>query len=153
MTSASRRDISALRQTDVRDGEVEKSLTFRSEKSCTVMCEQSFIDVRATPDHTEREKVLLPACPRFKTAHLLPITLPPSSTFPIRSAMCPCVCFYTFAPYLYLKDVFFFCIRHALVSGRLQQHNMTVLAGPSWGLPNDGRPRNPPEGYPHGRAN
>lgn len=56
MTSANRRENSALRQTDVRDGELEKSLTFSSE-GMHVMCEQSFIDIRLTLDHTEREKV------------------------------------------------------------------------------------------------
>lgn len=65
MTSANRRDNSDLRQTDVRDGEVEKSLTFSGEERCTVMCEQSFVDIRVMPDHTERKKVLLPDCPRF----------------------------------------------------------------------------------------
>lgn len=89
MTSTNRRDNSAFRQTDVRDGEVEKSLTSSSEERCTVMC--GFY-TRATLDHTERErkKMLLPACPRFRTAHLLPITLPPSS------AITPCgkTCFF-----------------------------------------------------------
>lgn len=38
MTSTNRRDNSAFRQTDVVDGEVEKSLTSSSEERYTVMC-------------------------------------------------------------------------------------------------------------------
>lgn len=51
MTSANQRD-AALRETDVRDGEVEKSPTFSGEERSAGMCEQSFIDIRVTLDHT-----------------------------------------------------------------------------------------------------